>query len=55
MYKYIDGLVQDRSESIANALKLLQSCKEAIDMKYMIVEYDTNIKYMMRHAELTKS
>ena len=29
---YVDGLVQDCSNSIANALELLQSCTKAIDM-----------------------
>ena len=28
IYAYIDGLVQDCSNSIANALELLQSCNE---------------------------
>ena len=37
LYEYIDGLVQDCSNSIANALELLQSCTKPTISLYSIV------------------
>ena len=41
-YFYIDGLVQDCSNSIINALELLQSCTKH--------RYDVNLMYLCSHS-----
>ena len=38
---HVDGLVQDCSNSIANALELLQSCTKPFDVISMVASYAT--------------
>ena len=43
MWEYFDGLLQDCSNSICNALEVQQSCTKAIDLSY----YHHKIKNMI--------
>ena len=45
LYEYMDGLVQDYSNTIANALELLQpSTKPSVWTTYLVLTYPTVVK-----------